>query len=803
MSINQKLIRNQSYLLVMVLLFFVCQTDTQLTAQIFIQAEDFSSMQGVQTEATTDDGGGINVGWIDNNDWMEYELDIPMDGDYVMSLRTASLNGGGGLNILLDQNVLASLNISSTGGWQNWVTIESTDFTLEEGSQTIRLLATSGGFNLNWFELKLVDPVDTDLPSDPVIVESTSDIHTISLSWSACFDPSTVVTGYKIFNENVFFGFSLDTSFSLSKLPPETTFNLTIYACDLAGNQSGPAEITIATLAIYWDLVWSDEFDGNEVDLTKWNFETGGHGWGNGEAQYYTNGANSSVSNGMLIIEARQETIGSNNYTSSRMNNANKGDFVYGRIEVKAKLPSTGGTWPAIWTLPTEWSYGGWPDCGEIDIMEHTGNNLGYVFGSIHTASYNHIAGTQKSGGVWLPDVVNTFHTYTLEWYPDHMDWYYDDQLVFTFENEYNTYEEWPFDIEHHLMLNIAVGGGLGGNINHNGVWPQHMYIDYVRIYDFDLGAGDTIPPSAPSNLQAEVESVSVDLSWTASTDNNYVEKYYVFKNDEIVDSVTGTNCTVVQLEALTEYTFGVQAKDFGGNISEMSSVVVTTGDIESISIPDRFEAENFLYMEGMETETCTDIGGGLNMAYIDEGDWLEYSIDVESEGKYFLATRTAAQSLTGQFQLIDENENVLTTVETPVTGAWQNWVTVISDGFNLNAGVQRITILSQAKDFNLNWFGLSTDSLEYMSITDPMRDNGFIIYPNPLTGKKLNINMSSYTSNIEVSICTIEGRRVVSRMYKNVENIIAVDNLELEKGLYLISIKEDNFVFTRKLLVK
>lgn len=802
MLFKEQIRKKRKCLVVMATLFLFSLPLSNLSAQIFIQAEDYSDMQGIETQITSDDGGGINVGWIDNNDWMEYEVNIPLAGDYIMNLRTASLNGGGVLSILVDQNTLANVNIRATGGWQDWESVESSAFGLQEGNQTIRLLATSGGFNLNWFELKLVDPLDTDMPSSPLLVDSIADIHTISLSWTACDDTTTMVTGYKIFNDNVFLAFSSDTTFSLSKLPPETVFNLSIYACDLAGNQSAPAQITIATLEVYWDLVWYDEFEGTEVDLTKWNFETGGHGWGNGEAQYYTNGDNASVEDGCLIIEARQETIGNNNYTSSRMNNANKGSFLYGRIEVRAKLPSTGGTWPAIWTLPTEWSYGDWPDCGEIDIMEHTGNNLGYVFGTIHTGAYNHQAGTQKGAGVWMPDVVNTFHTYALEWYPDRLDWYYDDQIIFTFENEYNTYAEWPFDIEHHIMLNIAVGGGLGGTINHNGTWPQHMYIDYVRIYDFDLGAGDTIPPTTPTNLQAEVSGVSVDLSWTISTDNNYIEKYYILKNNEVVDSTSGSRINLIRLEPLTQYTFGIQAKDFGGNFSEIATVIATTEDIESFSIPGKFEAEDYLYMEGMESEICTDIGGGYNMGYIDEGDWLEYSIEVESEGKYFLSTRAASQSSTGKFELLDQDQNVLTTVTTPVTGGWQVWTTIVSEGFMLTEGVQNITIKSLAEEYNLNWFAITADSTEYPASIHSVLSRHHNIYPNPLVGNTFTIELEKSASNVEICIYSIEGQKILNRRFENMLDHIIVDDLDLKTGFYLITIKLDNTIFTHKLLV-
>lgn len=784
-------------------ILFIGLFNIPLKAQIFIQAEDYTTMQGVQTQVTTDEGGGINVGWIDNNDWMEYVVDIPMTGEYAITLRVASQSGGGSLNVLSGPTALSNISIGSTNGWQNWVSVESEAFELAQGYQTIKLLAASGGFNINWFELKLTNPPDTDSPDLPVILDSFADGHTIFFNWTESSDPTSVVTGYKIYNDNAFFGFTPDTSYSLTKLPPETAFSLEVFACDLAGNLSAPAELSISTTALNYELVWFDEFQGTEVDLTKWNYETGGHGWGNGEAQYYTNGANSSVADGVLTIEVRQETIGNNDYTSSRMNNAVKGDFLYGRIEVSAKLPSTGGTWPAIWTLPTDWIYGGWPDCGEIDIMEHTGNNLGHVFGTIHTGAYNHQDGTQKGAGIMLPSAVTTFHTYALEWYPDHLDWYYDDQIIFTFENEYETYAEWPFDVEHHLMLNVAVGGGLGGTINHNGPWPQQMQVDYVRIYDLALGAGDTIPPSAPPYLHAEVSGISVELSWTRSTDNQYVDKYYIFTDGELIDSTSTNTYQVTNLEVFTEYIFGVQAKDFGNNYSDIAYISATTSDIISISIPGKFEAEDYLYMEGMEAENCTDIGGGQNMAYIDEGDWLEYSIDIESAGTYYLASRTAAKSLAGSFQLLDENGGVLATVSTPVTGGWQNWKTVLSEGFYLEPGIQRITVLSLAKDFNLNWFGLSTDSTEYLASVNNNFADRFTMYPNPVVGNSLTLELSKNSSDLELCIYTLEGKQVLNRFYRHVSHQLTVDKLGLDPGIYMVRVSHNNAEFTSKLLVR
>ncbi len=774
------------------LILLYAQGKNPLDAQVFVEAENYSAMSGIQVETTSDEGGGENVGWIDAFDWMEYSIYIPVSGEYIMRFRTASLSDGGRITIRIENIIAGSQDIPVSGGWQNWETVQTDSFTFEEGNQLVKLTATKSGFNLNWFELVLVNPEDTIIPSSPQIVKQSGDVHSIFLSWKSSVDTGSAVTGYKLFNDNTYLAFSEDTSFQLTKLPPETNFELAVHACDAAGNLSLPATVSVSTTPINWNLSWSDEFEGNEVDRTKWNFQVGGGGWGNGEAQYYTNGANSTVADGYLTIEARKENYGGNQFTSSRMNNANKGDFLFGRVEVRAKLPSTGGTWPAIWTLPTEWVYGGWPDCGEIDIMEHTGNNLGHVFGTIHTGAYNHQDGTQRGGGVYFSDVADSFHVYALEWYPDHLDWYYDDQLVFSFDNEYNTFAEWPYDIKHHLLLNVAVGGGLGGNINYNGVWPQQMVVDYVRIYDFDLGSGDTIPPGAPGDLKAQVSGISVELSWESSSDDGFIEYYYIYKNSELIDSVSGTNYNVRYLQPLTEYLFSIQASDFGGNTSEMVSVSVSTQDIESIALPGIIQAENFIYMEGIQTETCTDVGGGRNIGYLDPGDWLQYYVDVDSSGPYYLWVRAAAQSLTGSFQLIDENDNVLTTVQTPATGGWQNWETVISGSFQLNKGKQFLTLKSLAREFNINWLEVSRDSASAVHTTEDNPVPDMRLYPNPMQDNHLFIDMGQETDLAILTIYSMEGQEVFRKTFNGMGQQLVVEGLKLNPGVFIVQVEWD-----------
>ena len=241
-----------------------------------------------------------------------------------------------------------------------------------------------------------------------------------------------------------------------------------------------------------WDIVWQDEFDGESLDINKWSHEVGGHGFGNNELQYYTDdSSNSFIDNGILHIRAKYEPAGIGspnnlrNFSSARLRTVGKGDWQYGRIDVKAKIALGQGIWPAIWMLPSDWIYGGWPKSGEIDIMEHVGHDEGRIHGSVHTESYNHIIGTQRTNSKLIENVKTLFHLYSIEWSEQKIDFFIDDTLHFTFKNDFtNDFRTWPFNERFHLLLNVAVGGNWPGPPNNTTVFPQDMEVDYVRVYE-------------------------------------------------------------------------------------------------------------------------------------------------------------------------------------------------------------------------------------------------------------------------------------------------------------------------------
>ena len=229
-------------------------------------------------------------------------------------------------------------------------------------------------------------------------------------------------------------------------------------------------------------LVWADEFNTNgSPDTTKWGYDLGAGGWGNNESQYYTDRAeNVIVKDGFLKITAKKEDYQGSQYTSARMLTAGKFDFKYGKVEVRAKLPEGGGTWPAIWMLGSNINSVGWPACGETDIMEHAGNRQGAVSSAMHTTSSS--GNTVNHGAQNIPTVSTEFHVYAVEWTSEKMTFSVDGVAHYTYNPPTKNSSTWPFDANQFIILNVAMGGSFGGAIDPNFV-SSTMEIDYVRVY--------------------------------------------------------------------------------------------------------------------------------------------------------------------------------------------------------------------------------------------------------------------------------------------------------------------------------
>jgi beta-glucanase (GH16 family) len=273
------------------------------------------------------------------------------------------------------------------------------------------------------------------------------------------------------------------------------------------------------------ELIWADEFDGTALDTNNWSYDIGTGcpdlcGWGNNEQQYYTDAPeNIKVENGLLVISAREDTVGGEDYSSAKIKSQGKADFRYGRFEARMKFPTTQGMWPAFWMLPTESVYGGWPESGEMDIVEMIGSNPGRAVGTVHTGfpyAYN-------SGYYDLPPgeiFADTFHVFAMEWEPGSITWFVDGVQYHQLTPA--DIGPWaPFQEDFYLILNLAVGGNWPGDPDSTTVLPQTLEVDYVRVYNrpdrIDIEGQQ--PTVEAAGLSYQVPDIAgANYTWTVPT---------------------------------------------------------------------------------------------------------------------------------------------------------------------------------------------------------------------------------------------------------------------------------------------
>ena len=500
-----------------------------------------------------------------------------------------------------------------------------------------------------------------------------------------------------------------------------------------------------------WSLVWSDEFDGSSLDTGNWTIDQGNGcpslcGWGNNELEWYRP-QNVAVTDGNLVLTAKDENYGSSSFTSGKVHTRDKRSFRYGRVEMRAKLPVGGGLWPAFWMMPQDDAYGGWAASGEIDIMESS-NAMTSVGGALHYGGQypdnTSTSGSTSLGGASFSD---DFHVYAVEWEASQIRWYVDGTLFMTRSNTQwwssgatgNAYA--PFDQPFYIILNLAVGGWYTGCTSTSCVtaeFPQQYLIDYVRVYEDIENFEPTVELTTPAD-GAELPAGDIVLTATAADSDGSIATVEFYVDDTLLGEDTSAPYAWTWTNA-TDGCYRVTARardDLGGEAEDSADITVGTGCGQAgylggpSTLPGRIEAENYdiggplvayedadagnnggAYRpgEGVDLEACTDAGGGYNVGWTAAGEWLEYTVAVPRSGQYLLSARVSSLSGGGRFRVDFGGEDKTGEFTVDSTTGWQTW-TSLDRSVQLEAGTQVMRVVLLAGGFNLNWIEIASEA--------------------------------------------------------------------------------------------
>lgn len=617
--------------------------------------------------------------------------------------------------------------------------------------------------------------------------------------------------------------------------------HIPIFCCILAFG-SLVAGFMQAAAAQDWRLVWSDEFDvDGAVDTTKWSFQVGGGGWGNAELQFYTDQRpeNARVQGGNLVIEAIHEPFSGSEYTSARLRSLGKGDWLYGRIEVRAKLPAGLGTWPAIWMLASEADYGnrGWPDTGEIDIMEAVGHDPGRTHSAVHTNALNHLLGNNPSATATVPTSADAFHIYALEWTPTRITTFVDGELNLVFNRDNADWRRWPFDRPFHLLLNVAVGGTWGGA---QGVdptdFPAQLLIDHVRVYEDASGPPSvTFPVSSVPTTLSPGNSLSAQAS--ASDPASSIVSVDIFQQDGLLASSTSEQASfTVPVLHTGCYELRAVASDADGWSGASDTLFVQVGDscgqapylMQAWPVPGRIEAEYYdvggagvawadlsqgnsgtgiRQSESVDIGSSGDLGGGYSIENVARREWVEYTVNVEEAGVYRIVARVAGTS-DGQVVLSMNDTDLDAPLIYASTSSTTFYRNASLDGVALEAGPAVLRVTFDGLGTHLNW-------LEFERIGATGTDREAVpgrafevhgVFPNPSRGRVHVSWQGANAGPVEIQLFDLLGRRLRAR--GQVAGARGAGQMEVDisgtaPGTYILRIEHGSQIQWRALVVE
>lgn len=576
-------------------------------------------------------------------------------------------------------------------------------------------------------------------------------------------------------------------------------------------------------------LLWSDEFSGTELDTDKWNYQTGDGcaegicGWGNNEKQSYQE-ANVVVNDGTLKIIARLESVGGKQYSSGRINTKKKADFTYGRYEASIKLPGARGLWPAFWMLSTNEPYGGWPRSGEIDIMEFISSKPSEILGSIHYGDPwpNNQFQTEyfiKEEGNFL----DTFYNFAIEWQPGVIRFFVDDVLYGTKRSSDVAPFRWPFDQNMHFLLNVAVGGSLGGSVIASDL-PATMEIDYVRVYEGGKPylEGEWEVNNREENVPFTIKQLApgTQVTWTVPEDATIV-------------SGQGTNQLLVNFgdqNGTVSATFntGCEEKTIANYVS-VGQPFARSFSFENFDNPGQ---ATFAFANGTLTEVNNpapdDVNGSsLVGRYARNGsqryDVLIYDVNsitnagvyLNEQEKFYMDVYTSApvgteillqletsRSMPNNFPTGRHSRFVATVTK---NGQWQRLIFKLldrPDQFASNLDIQKMVLLFNSDSFTSDvYFFDNLDSYSVSTVTNTQNTapiNNIRVFPNPVLDL-LNFSLPQGNQISYIELFSVQGQLVFRRDIQNRGG--QIDLSPLNKGLYILkAIDESGRVYTQKI---
>lgn len=578
------------------------------------------------------------------------------------------------------------------------------------------------------------------------------------------------------------------------------------------------------------NLVWSDEFSGTSLDLTKWNYQTGDGcaegicGWGNNELQTYRQ-ENVEVSDGVLKIIAKAENVDGKNYTSGRITTRNKGDFTYGRFEASIKLPAANGLWPAFWTLSTNEPYGGWPQSGEIDIMEFVANKPEEILGTIHYGNpfpQNQFKSTYYT--IQEGEFPDDYHDFAVEWEEGEIRWFIDD-VLYAVKNPGDLGPfRWPFDQDMYLILNVAVGGNLGGTVFSN-LLPDAMEVDYVRVYDGfkPYLEGVQSVENRAENVSFKVSQLSADVAvnWTvpdgATIVNGQGTNQLIVSFGDQSGEVTATFNDGCQDRSISNYvkvappfarTFSFENFDDQGT----ATLNFLTGTLSEVSNPAPDEVNNSSIVGQYVRNSAEqydriiyDVSGfGSAANYLDGSKKIYLDVYTSAPvGTEILLQLETANSENNDYPVGRHSRWVAKVEE---NNSWHRLVFSLLDRPDQSASNFAISKLVLLFDSDSNSGGTyyfdNLDSYSPMAVTSNERikvSQEIQIFPNPAEDE-INFKLPENNTIDFVEIFTLNGQRVLRQRIQASQYNLNIGHLE--KGTYLFKATDmDGKVFVQKLI--